>query len=364
MAGRYAVRASSRRGYCQTRNDDMDLNRILGVELPIIQAPMAGVQDSALAIAVCKAGGLGSLPCAMLDAAAIRREVAAIRAQTRSAFNLNFFCHKTPVPDPVREKAWRHALVPYYREHGLDIDAVPVGGGRFPFDATSAGIIEELRPEVVSFHYGLPDAELLDRVRASGARILSSATTVDEALWLEAHGVDAVIAQGLEAGGHRGHFLDHDLSLQSGIFALLPQIVATVGVPVIAAGGIANRAGVEAAFALGAMMVQVGTAFMCCPEATTSQIHRAALMSPAARHTALTRLITGRPARGIVNRLIREVDDRSAPDFPLATAAIGPLRAAAEKRGNGDFSPLWSGQNASGCKESPAGDVTRELAGA
>jgi len=342
----------------------MELHRIFGVELPVIQAPMAGVQGSALAIAVCAAGGLGSLPCAMLDPTAIRREVAAIRAQTKAPFNLNFFCHRPPVVDPAREAAWREALAPYYREHGLDIASVPVGGGRFPFDAASAEIVAELRPEVVSFHYGLPESDLLERVRAAGARIVSSATTVDEALWLEARGVDAVIAQGLEAGGHRGHFLDDDLSLQCGTFALLPQIVAAVRVPVIAAGGIADRGGVEAALALGAAMVQIGTAYMCCSEATTTRIHRAALMSPAARHTALTRLITGRPARGIVNRLMREVPDAAAPAFPLATAAIGPLRAAAEARGSGDFSPLWSGQNATGCKERPAGELTRELAGA
>jgi len=299
----------------------------------------------------------------MLDAAAIRREVAVIRAQTSAPFNLNFFCHRPPVVDPAREATWRQALAPYYRELGLDIDSVPVGGGRYPFDAASAAIVEELRPEVVSFHYGLPETDLLDRVRATGARILSSATTVDEALWLEARGVDAVIAQGLEAGGHRGHFLDDDLSLQSGTFALLPQVVGAVAVPVIAAGGIADRSGVQAALALGAAMVQVGTAYLCCPEATTSRIHRAALTSPAARHTALTRLITGRPARGIVNRLMREVADAAAPAFPLATAAIGPLRSAAEARGSGDFSPLWSGQNASGCKERPAGELTRELAG-
>jgi len=341
----------------------MDLRASLGVELPVIQAPMAGVQTGALAIAVCNAGALGSLPCAMLEPAAIRREVAVIRAQTNAPYNLNFFCHRPPVVDSAREAAWRQALAPYYREHGLDIATVPVGGGRFPFDAESLAIVEELRPPVVSFHYGLPDAELLARLRATGALILSSATTVDEAVWLEARGVDAVIAQGLEAGGHRGHFLDDDLSLQSGTFALLPQIVRAVRVPVIAAGGIADRAGVEAALALGAAMVQVGTAYLCCPEATTSPIHRAALLSPAARHTALTRLITGRPARGIVNRLMREVDDRSAPAFPLATAAIAPLRAAAEARGSGDFSPLWCGQNASGCRAVPAAEVTRALAG-
>ncbi|MEO7093619.1 MAG: nitronate monooxygenase, partial [Polyangiales bacterium] len=196
-----------------------------------------------------------------------------------------------------------------------------------------------------------------------GARVLASATTVEEAVWLEAHGADAVIAQGLEAGGHRGHFLDDDLSLQSGTLALLPQVVRAVRVPVIAAGGIADRAGVEAALALGAAMVQVGTAYLCCPEAATSRIHRAALMSPAARHTALTRLFTGRPARGIVNRLIREVADAAAPAFPLAGAAIAPLRASAEAHGSGEFSPLWSGQNASACRELPAAEITRGLAG-
>jgi nitronate monooxygenase len=340
----------------------MELHRALGVELPVIQAPMAGVQDSALAIAVAAAGGLGSLPCAMLDAAAIRREIAAIRAATSAPFNLNFFCHVEPAPDAGREAAWRGALAPYYREFGLDIGAVPAGAGRNPFGAESAALVEELRPAIVSFHFGLPGADLLDRVRASGARVLASATTLDEARLLEARGVDAVIAQGVEAGGHRGNFLTADLTTQAGTFALLPQVVRAVRVPVIAAGGIADRAGVAAALALGAAMVQVGTAFLCCPEATTSRIHRRALASDAVRHTALTRLITGRPARGIVNRLIREVDDSAAPAFPLATAAIAPLRAAAEARGSGDFSPLWSGQNASGCSERPAGEMTRALA--
>jgi nitronate monooxygenase len=341
----------------------MELRRTLGVELPIIQAPMAGAQGSALAIAAGTAGALGSLPCAMLDAAAIRRDVAAVRAAAAASFNLNFFCHRPPLADAGREAAWRSALAPYYRELGIDIAAVPIGAGRFPFEAASAALIEELRPPVVSFHFGLPDAALVERVRASGARILASATTVDEAIWLERHGADAVIAQGLEAGGHRGHFLADDLTLQSGTFTLLPQVVRAVRVPVIAAGGIADRAGVEAALRLGASMVQVGTAYLCCPETTISIAHRQALLGDSARHTALTRLITGRPARGIVNRLMREVDDASAPEFPLATAAIAPLRAAAEARGSGDFSPLWCGQNASGCKAIPAAEVTRALAG-
>jgi len=312
----------------------MDLRESLGVELPVIQAPMAGAHLSALAIAVCEAGGLGSLPCAMLDAAGIRREIAAIRAAISSrSFNLNFFCHRPPVADAAREAAWRQVLAPYYAEFGLDISKVPALPARYPFDASSAEIVEELRPQVVSFHYGLPDEALLERVRATGARILASATTVDEALWLERRGVAAVIAQGLEAGGHRGHFLSADLSRHCGTFALVPQLVRALRTPVIAAGGIADRAGVEAALRLGASMVQVGTAYLCCPETKTSPLLRRTLMSDAARHTALTRLITGRPARGIVNRLMREVDDAVAPEFPLATAALAPLRAAAEARG-------------------------------
>ena len=342
----------------------MALQHLHGVELPVIQAPMAGAHVGALAIAVGQAGGLGSLPCAMLDPAAIRHEIGAIRAALPSrSFNLNFFCHRPPVPDAAREAAWRSALAPYYREFGLDISAAPALAARYPFDATSAELVEEFRPQVVSFHYGLPDEPLLERVRATGARILSSATTLDEALWLEQRGVAAVIAQGLEAGGHRGHFLVDDLSLHSGTFALVPQLVRALRIPVIAAGGIADRAGVEAALRLGASMVQVGTAYLCCPETTTSPMLRRTLMSEAARHTALTRLVTGRPARGVVNRLMREVDDASAPAFPLATAAIAPLRAAAEARGSLDFSPIWCGQNASGCKERPAGELTRELAG-
>lgn len=344
----------------------MTLQSLLGIELPIIQAPMAGVQGSALAVAVSNAGGLGSLPCAMLDPASMRRELAAIRARTDKPFNVNFFCHRPPEPGAEREAAWRLALAPYYAEFGIDASAIPSGPGRRPFDAEAADVLAEFRPPVVSFHFGLPPAELLDRVRGWGARILSSATTVDEARWLEAHGVDAVIAQGLEAGGHRGIFLSSDLSTQVGTFALVPQIVKAVRIPVIAAGGIADARGVAAALALGAAGVQVGTAYLLCPEATTTALHRAALKSDAARITALTNLFTGRPARGIVNRFMRELGPigTAVPDFPLATSAIAPLRAKAESLGIGDFSPLWSGQNAGGCREIPAAALTREIAGA
>jgi nitronate monooxygenase len=342
----------------------MNIQQLFGIELPIIQAPMAGVQGSALAVAVCNAGGLGSLPCAMLGPEVLRQEVEAIRSATHRPFNLNFFCHAQPAPDAAREAAWRAALASYYGELGLTPAGPAVGPGRLPFSEETVDLLAAFRPPVVSFHFGLPSAHLLARVRAWGARILSSATTVEEALWLQAQGVDAVIAQGLEAGGHRGHFLSDDLSRQLGTFALLPQIVAAVKLPVIAAGGIADAEGVAAALALGAAGVQVGTSYLLCPEATTSAVHRAALKSESSRHTALTNLFTGRPARGIVNRLMREQGPISslAPAFPLAVAALAPLRTRAESLGSGEFSPLWAGQNASRCRELPAAVLTRELA--
>ncbi|HEX7979352.1 MAG TPA: nitronate monooxygenase [Gemmatimonadaceae bacterium] len=336
----------------------------LGVALPIIQAPMAGSQGSGLAIAVCEAGGLGSLPMAMLSSDAMRAEIGAVRAATSRPFNVNFFCHTEPAPDAAREAAWRATLAPYYRELGLDVDAIPAGPARRPFDADAAELLLELAPPVVSFHFGLPAGSLLDVVRRTGATILSSATTVDEARWLEERGVHAIIAQGLEAGGHRGHFLSDDLTLQSGTIALVPQIARAVRVPVIAAGGIADAQGVAAALALGASAVQVGTSYLLCPEATTRAVHRTALASDDARHTALTNLFSGRPARGIVNRVMRELGAMSnvAPPFPLASATIAPLRAAAEGEGHSDFSPLWAGQNASGCRAAPAAEITRALA--
>ncbi|HEX3530970.1 MAG TPA: nitronate monooxygenase [Thermoanaerobaculia bacterium] len=342
----------------------MILQDLLNIHLPIIQAPMAGVQGSALAIAVSKAGGLGSLPCAMLSPDAMRNELTAIRAQTDKPFNVNFFSHTPPLFSAEREAAWRAVLSPYFEEFGIDGGSIAAGPGRAPFSHEAAAVLEEFKPPVVSFHFGLPAADLLARVRIWGAKILSSATTVEEALWLEAHGCDAIIAQGLEAGGHRGHFLSDDLTAQVGTFALLPQVVQAVKVPVIAAGGIADAKGVAAAMKLGAAGVQIGTAYLLCPESTTSAVHRAALKSEAVRHTALTNLFSGRPARGIMNRLMREIGPLSpaVPEFPLGSAAVAPLRAKAESRGSGDFSPLWSGQNAAGCKEIPAAELTRELA--
>ena len=337
---------------------------LFDIELPIIQAPMAGVQGSALAIAASNAGGLGSLPSATLSLDALRAELKAIASATSNPYNVNFFCHPAPDQNPERETEWRELLRPYYEEFGIDISTIPSGPGRAPFSHDAADVLSEFKPPIVSFHFGLPSPNLLQRVRAWGARVLSSATTVDEARWLEARGADAIIAQGVEAGGHRGIFLTADLTTQVGTFALVRQIAEAVRVPVIAAGGIADPEGVAAAMALGASAVQVGTAYLLCPEATTSAVHRAALRSNAAPHTALTNVFTGRPARGIVNRIMREIGPISgvAPPFPLATAAIAPLRAAAEARGSGDFSPLWSGQNASGCADIPAAELTRRLA--
>jgi nitronate monooxygenase len=341
----------------------MTLQQLLGIQLPIIQAPMAGVQDHRLAVAVSNAGGLGSLPAAMLSLDALRSELTALQAQTSKPFNVNFFCHTPPQPDAARDARWRAALAPYYAELDLDPALISAGPSRAPFSAAAAELLAAFRPAVLSFHFGLPSPELLAQVRRWDCKVIASATTVVEALWLESQGVDAIIAQGLEAGGHRGNFLSTDLTEQTGTFALLPRIAQTVRVPVIAAGGIADAQGVAAAMALGAVGVQVGSAYLLCPEATTSAIHRAALQSPAAGHTALTTLFSGRPARGIVNRVMRELGPLSAPtpQFPLATSAIAPLRAKAESLGRGDFSPLWCGQNASGCKAIGAADLTLEL---
>lgn len=331
---------------------DRRLLDLLGIELPILQAPMAGPNFAALAAAVTAAGGLGALPCAMLTPADIEREWSAIRARTAGPVNLNFFAHEPAPPDAAADAAWRTRLAPHYRACGLDPASPWPGGGRAPFDETSCALVERLRPAVVSFHFGLPAPALLARVRASGARILATATSVAEARWLAARGCDAVIAQGAEAGGHRGTFLTADATLaaasQVGTFALLPQVVDAVDVPVIAAGGIADGRGIAAAFALGAAAVQIGTAYLYCPEAQLAAAHRAALAQARDDGTVLTNVFSGRPARGLVNHAIRELGPLAAevPAFPRAAAGLAALRAAHEARGSTDFTPLWAGQAA------------------
>jgi len=331
--------------------------------LPIVQAPMAGAQDTELCIAVCKAGGLGSLPCAMLSPADARAEIAAVRAQTDAPFNVNFFTHRPPAVDAQREALWLAQLGAYYAEAGIDPAAIGAPPTRAPFDDAMCVMIEEMRPAVVSFHFGLPDEALVARVRATGAKILSTATTVAEARWLAARGVDGVVAQGREAGGHRGMFLSEDIEAQPGLFALLPQIVDAVDIPVIAAGGIADGRGVAAALALGAVAAQIGTAFLFTPQARISPAHRAALAGARDDGTRLTNLYTGRPARGIETRFMREMGpmNAKAPEFPRATLASAPLRAAFEAKGRDDFSPLWAGEAAVLGRSEDAGATTLRL---
>ncbi|HUR89518.1 MAG TPA: nitronate monooxygenase [Ramlibacter sp.] len=339
----------------------LDLFRI---DLPIVLAPMAGPGTPELAIAVSEAGGLGSLPCALLTIAQAGVALEQIRAATSRPIAVNFFCHVPPEADPVREAAWRARLAPYYREHGVDPAAPAPASNRTPFDAESCALVEAYRPEVVSFHFGLPPQPLLDRVKAAGAKVIATATTVREARWLEAHGCDAIVAQGLEAGGHRGNFLTHDIARQVGTFALVPQMADAVKVPVIAAGAVADARGIVAALALGAAAVQIGTAYLFTPEAKVPAAHRDALKHAADDDTVITNVFTGRPARGIVNRLMLEVGPMSAdaPAFPLAAGALAALVAKAGTAGSSEFTSHWSGQAAQLAKELPAGELTALLA--
>ena len=343
--------------------DQVFLDR-LGISLPIIQAPMAGAVGAATVIAVARAGGLGSLPCAMLSVDKIRNEIGVIQQQVNNPINLNFFCHQPIEPKTADDAAWKEHLAPYYDEFGLDKSIDAPSSNRAPFDNAMCDVVEEARPGVVSFHFGLPEQALLDRVKATGALVLSSATTVAEAKWLADRGCDAIIAQGLEAGGHRGIFLSNNITTQPGTLALVPQVVDAVSVPVIAAGGIADGRGIAAAFALGAAAVQMGTAYLFTPEAMISELHRTALSQASDDTTALTNLFSGRPARGIMNRVMREIGPMSnkAPAFPTAGGALAPLKAKAEAAGGTEFTSLWSGQAAALGRPIGAEELTQALA--
>jgi nitronate monooxygenase len=334
------------------------------IESPILLAPMAGAMDAEIAIAVAEGGGLPSVPCAMLSAEKAREQVKIIRQRVSVPINLNFFCHEAVDADPAREAIWRQRLAPFYRDLGLDPAAPINAANRAPFDAAFCEVVEELRPEVVSFHFGLPERALLERVKAAGAIVMSSATIVKEAVWLEDNGADIIIAQGAEAGGHRGMFLTDNLAEQPGTFALVPQVVDAVKVPVIAAGGIADGRGIAAAFALGAAAVQIGSAYLRCPESKVSVPARAALAAARDDSTVVTNVMTGRPARGVANRTMREVGPISAdaPAFPHAATALGPLKQAAEKQGRVDFTNLWAGQAIGLGRDIPAAELTRQLA--
>jgi nitronate monooxygenase len=335
-------------------------------EFPIVLAPMAGVMDADLVIAAAQGGALGSLPSALLSSEKAREQIGIIRQRVSAPVNMNFFCHAPVDADPAREAGWKARLAPYYRELGLDPAAPFNAANRAPFDDAMCALVEELKPEVVSFHFGLPDPAMVRRVKAAGCIVMSSATIVREAIWLEENGADVIIAQGAEAGGHRGMFLTSEIAEQPGTFALVPQVVDAVKVPVIAAGGIADGRGIAAAFALGASGVQIGTAYLRCPESRVIAPARIALAQARDDSTVITNVMTGRPARGVANRVMREVGPISpdAPAFPHSATALGPLKVAAEKLGKVDFTNLWAGQAVRMGREMPAAEMTRALAGA
>ena len=343
---------------------DRRIIELFKTEFPIVLAPMAGVMDADLVIAAAQGGALGSLPCAMISAEKAREQVHIIRQRVSAPINLNFFCHKPVDVDPVREAGWKRRLEAYYAELGLDPAAPFSAANRVPFDAAMCEVVEELKPDVVSFHFGLPDRALLQRVNAVGCLVMGCATIVREAIWLEENGADVIIAQGAEAGGHRGMFLTEDIAEQPGTFALVPQIVDAVKVPVIAAGGIADGRGIAAAFALGAAGVQIGSAYLRCPESKVSAPARVALAQACDDSTVITNVMTGRPARGVPNRLMREVGPISSdtPGFPHAATALAPLKAAAEKLGKVDFTNLWAGQAVAMGRDVSATELTRALA--
>jgi nitronate monooxygenase len=339
---------------------DRRIVELFEIDHPIVLAPMAGLGTVQLAAAVSNAGGLGSIGCATMAPEIVAKSFAELRQLTTKPINLNFFCHDPAKPDAARERAWHEKLSLYYRELSIEAATLTPRLDLAPFDDTACAVVEDVRPEVVSFHFGLPAPRLVDRVKSAGCKVISSATTVDEACWLEKHGADAIIAQGYEAGGHRGTFLDSDrkcaVASQAGTFALVPQVADAVSVPVIAAGGIADGRGIAAAFVLGAAAVQVGTAFLLCAESATSPLYREALRNARLNQTVVTNVFSGRPARVLVNRLAAEIGPWSdaAPDFPLPMGELPPLRAAAEQNGRTDFTPLWSGQAAALAREMPA----------
>lgn len=344
----------------------MTLCERLAIDFPLLQAPMAGVQNWQLAVAVSEAGGLGAIPCGMLAPDQIVEHIEQFRRRSQRSYNLNFFCHTMPAADNALLQHWQQQMTPYYNQ--LEVEPPGFDGAlRRPFDDDIADLLEPYRPAVISFHFGLPAAELLQRVKSWGTTVLSSATTLEEGLWLQQHGADVVIAQGIEAGGHRAVFLQGDdwpalLQQQPGCAELVTQLSRQLDIPVIAAGGIASHADVRRMLAAGAAGVQLGTSYLLCDEANTSELHRQALQDEQ-RQTAVTTLFSGRPARGIVNRVMTELGCMPSPlpPFPYASLALAPLRSAAEARQRDDFSPLWAGENRSGCRAISAAQLTRQL---
>lgn len=340
---------------------------LLNCKKPVIQAPMAGgVQNEDLAIAVCQAGGLGSLPAATISLEELARQIAAVRKQTDQAFAVNFFAHQPKAISTAQMQRWLDLLSPYFAELGISPADIPQSGGRQAFGEAQAEFVIQQGLAIVSFHFGLPEASLVAALKAKGIIIMASATTVSEALWLEAQGADIIIAQGLEAGGHRSMFLSDKPDTQLGLFSLLPQIRQAVKCPVIAAGGIVNSQTAKAAQILGADGVQAGSAFLLAHEATLSETHLAALQSKANQNTVLTNLISGGYARGLQNRFTRELgaSHPAAPPFPLAQTATAALIQAAKTQGIPDFDYYWAGENIALAKRQSAAAIVQELASA
>ena len=338
--------------------------RDLGITLPVVQAPMAGSQGSELALAVAQTGGLGSIPAAMLSAEQLESELSIMQA-AKLPYNVNFFCHQPPVEQADAMLRWQQRLQPYFDDYELDSTKIPSAASRQPFNQATADLVAPFRPPVVSFHFGLPEQGLLDQVKSWGSVVMSSATTVAEAIWLQEHGADVVIAQGVEAGGHRGLFLSHDLDLQLPLSELLPACLEHLRIPVIAAGGMGTAEQVQEVLSQGAVAAQIGTTYLLCHESKSNALQRQALKSARAGTTQLTNIFSGRPARGITNWAMQELGPISdqVPAFPLAGNAMGMLRQGAEAQGRDDFTPLWSGVNNQYCDAISARQMTLRLAG-
>lgn len=346
--------------------DRLPLLRKLGIRTPIIQAPMAGVSTTALAAAVTNAGGLGSLGVGAMDAEAARKAIRETRALTSGPFNVNVFCHAPAVADAAREQAWLAYLAPRFAEFGATPPATlrEIYRSYVTDEAMHAMLLEE-RPAVVSFHFGLPDAGRIRALRDAGIVLPASATSLDEARAIEAAGIDAIVAQGIEAGGHRGVFDPSAVDEGLGTFALVRVLSTQTRLPVIAAGGIMDGAGIAAALALGAQAAQLGTAFIACPETVADGPYREALLQ-ARTPTVLTRAISGRHARGLANRFTELGAAASAPatpDYPIAYDAGKALHAAAKARGSADFAAQWAGQAAPLARALPAAELVAALAG-
>lgn len=337
----------------------------LALSVPVVQAPMAGVSTPLLAATVSEAGALGSIGVGATDAAGARTMIEEMHGRTPRAFNVNLFVHAGAKADAAREADWLNWLAPVFSEFSAEPPATLRTIYRsFADDPDMLAMLLELAPPVVSFHFGLPPADVLSALRARGIYLMATATSLDEARAIEAAGIDAVVAQGIEAGGHRGLFDPNASDDALGMVALTRLLVRQTGVPVIAAGGIMDGAGIAAALDLGAVAAQLGTAFVACPESAADEAYRAALTGAGAYHTILTSLISGRPARALANRftaLSELVGDRLPPDYPIAYDAGKALHAAAKAQGEHGFGAQWAGQGAPLSRAMPAADLVAVL---